>query len=182
MSIHDEINSRLADGALFLLEPVMSGDSVQRTMLITPEIRFLLSGPWDTDSDARRANRLRADLERFITGQFIGLCLTPYQARTAYMGRLDRPEDEVWDIRSVDPSPAIRVFGRFADLDVFIALLWRPRSVDWARRRALRGGKSLEWHLAILECHERWGALFPGYQPVHGGNVGVYVSANAFLV
>jgi hypothetical protein len=182
MSIRDVINSRLAERALFLLEPVMPDDPVQRTMLISPEVRHLLSGPWGTDSDARRANRLRADLERFITGQLVGLCLTPYQARTAYMGRLDRPEDEVWDIRSVDPSPGLRVFGRFAERDVFIALSWRPRSEDWASRKALRSGKSLEWHFVILECHAHWKRLFPGYQPVRGESISDYVSENAFLI
>ncbi len=182
MSIRDEINRRLAEGALFLLQPVIAGDPVHRTMLISPEIGHFLSGPWDTVSEERRANRLRADLERFITGQFIGLCLTPYQAKTAYMGRLDRPEDEVWDIRSVDPSPALRVFGRFADTDVFTALLWQPRSADWARRKALGHRKSLEWQFAILECQKRWGHLFPGYDPLRGSDVRDYVSANAFLV
>jgi hypothetical protein len=182
MSIRKEINRRLATGALLLLEPALVGDPVERTMLISPEIDRLLSGPWDTETDERRANRLRSDLERFVTGQYIGLCLTPYEAQTAYMGRLDRPEDEVWDIRSVDPSPGLRVFGRFAEVDVFVALTWQPRSKDWGGRKALRGGKSLEWHLAILECHRLWEELFSGFQPIRGGEVRDYVSANAFHV
>ena len=109
----------------------------------------------------RRAGRLRADLERFIKGQQIGLCLIPYQAATAYMGRLDRPKDEVWDIRSVDPSPGLRVFGRFAEVGLFIALLWAPRSKDlhWAERKVLGKGTSLQWQFAILECQKMGSAL-----------------------
>jgi hypothetical protein len=182
MSIRKEIDRRVATGALFLLEPALVGDPVERTMLISPEINRLLAGPWAAESEARRANRLRADLERFITGQYVGLCLTPYEAQPAYMGRLERPEDEVWDIRSVDPSPGLRVFGRFAEVDVFVALTWQPRSKDWGGRKALESGKSLNWHFAILECHERWKELFPGFQPVHGSEVRDYVSANAFHV
>ena len=184
MSIRGEIGKRIAEGRLFALEPVIEGDPVTRTMLISPEIRDLLSGPWEGVSVERRAGRLRADLERFIKGQQIGLCLIPYKAATAYMGRLDRPEDEVWDIRSVDPTPGLRVFGRFAEVDVFVALHWAPRSKElcWSEKKALGKGTSLEWHFAILECHEQWEALFPGCPPVHGDNVRDYVSANAFSV
>ena len=64
MSIRVEINRRVAEGRLFLLEPVIEGDPVTRTMLITPEIKDLLSGPWEDESVERRVGRLRADLER----------------------------------------------------------------------------------------------------------------------
>jgi hypothetical protein len=40
---------------------------------------------------------LRADLQPFITGQKVSVCLTPYQARTANFGRPDPPADEIWD-------------------------------------------------------------------------------------
>lgn len=184
MSIRGEIRERIAEGRLFALEPVIERDQVSRTMLISREIKDLLSGPWEDVHIERRAGRLRADLERFLKGQVVGLCLTPYEAASAYMGRLDQPKDEVWDIRSVDPSPGLRVFGRFAEVDIFIALLWVPRSkhLCWSERKPLGDRHSLEWQLAIIECQQKWEELFPGYSPVHGDNVNDYVSANAFPV
>jgi hypothetical protein len=175
MSIRDEINKRIAERRLLTLEPTIPGDPVERTMLVSSELRGLLDGPWDSEATERRAGRLRADLERFITGQQVAMCLSPSAGATAYMRRLDRPSDEVWEIRSVDPRPAIRVFGRFAEIDVFVAL-------NWAKRRVLGEGTSLQWHLAIIERQQMWGKLFPECEPIHGDSIRDYVSANAFLV
>jgi hypothetical protein len=126
MSIRDEINERIAEGRLFNLEPALASDPVERTMLISAEINSHLIGPWPNIIAAKRFGKLRADLEAFVKGEKVAVCLDPYVARNAYMGRLDQPNDEVWDVRSRDPKPALRVFGRFAERDVFVALTWSP--------------------------------------------------------
>ena len=117
-----------------------------------------------------------------MKGDKIGLCLIPYEHATAYMGRLDSPEDEVWDIRSRDPNPGLRVFGRFAEIDTFVALNWDPRSVEWHSRHPLVDRDSLYWHFAIIECQNKWKALFPNDNPIHGKDIHDYVSSNVFSV
>src|SRR5260370_28792640 len=110
-------------------------------MLFSAELKALLDGPWDHEELRYRAGRLRADLEEFTKGKHITVCLEPFAAKSAYMGRLAPVADGVWDIRSRDPSPALRVVGLFAETDVFIALRWAPRSnkPQWTTKPSLGG-------------------------------------------
>lgn len=183
MSIRDSISDRIAAGDLFPVEPAMPDDPVRRSMVVSLEIRQLLNGPWWSRGMARRCNELRADLEAFVKGDVIAVCLVPRRARAAYMARLDRPVDEVWDIRSRDPRPALRVLGRFADRDLFVALTCASRSKDvaWLPRAPLGNGYSREWRDAIVECKAVWRQLLHPYEPIHGDYVHDYLS-NAFPV
>jgi hypothetical protein len=185
MSIRAIIKSALeaTPPRLIQLLPAIDGDPVVRTMLLSPELDSLLLGPWVTPTIERRCNRLRADLEVFVKGEEVQVCLEPYVHDTALFGRLDKPGDEVWDIRSRAPKPGLRVFGRFAETDVFVALTCAPRSVEqiWLDRKALKDRTSIQWHLNIIECHERWEKLFPEHPPVHGDFLHAYLT-NAVYV
>ncbi len=184
MSIKDSIAYWIDEGRLHELKLRLDSDPILRAMVISNEIFDLLNGPWDEALWERRCNLLWATLETFIKGQEIGICLTPYKATAAYMSRLDKPEDEVWDIRSIDPSPGIRVFGRFAEKDVFVGLIWSPRSVEIpASQRLPLGDKdSIEWKHAILECKSEWRKLFPSDEPIHGEEIDEYVGTNFLSV
>ena len=184
MSIRDEINGRIAERRLYNLEPALASDPVERTMLISAEINDHLIGPWPNVTAAKRFGELRADLEAFVKGEKVAVCLDPYIARNAYMGRLDGPSDEVWDVRSRDPRPALRVFGRFAERDVFVALTWSPRSIPLLGylRKPLGDKDSREWRDAIIECKAEWKKLFQAYEPIPGPNLHDYISTNVFLV
>jgi hypothetical protein len=117
--------------------------------------------------------RLRADLETFVKGEEIALSMVPYEHKTAYMGLLDPEKEGTWAIRSRDPSPGIRVFGRFAAKDSFIALAWRLRSRRddrWPSQRPLGDRESLEYQFAQIEVAERWSALFPKHEPITGSD------------
>jgi hypothetical protein len=178
MSIHDLIEMRIEEGRLWRVEPVVEDDPIERCMVISSEIMDLVYGVWPDAKWARRCNRLRADLEAFVRGDVIGLCLKPYKADTAYMGRLDKPTDEVWDIRSRDPQPGLRVFGCFADRDCFVALLWSPRSVEipYSQRLPLQDRNSAEWKQAVKETKSEWRKLFHPYNPIHGDTHDFYAS------
>jgi len=182
MSIHGAINGHIAAGTLHQIKPVVGSDPIDRTIIVANDIHSLLVGPWENETMERRANRLRADLETFVTGQIISVSMTPFEHKTAYMGLLDKPEHGVWDIRSRDPKPGLRVFGCFVETDVFIGFVWRPRSVRWRGRQPLGDRNDLTWELEKLECEDRWHKLFTGYTPQTGGDLRDFISHNAFLV
>jgi hypothetical protein len=173
MSIREEIKHRMDEGRLFLLSPAIS--LVVRPMFVSQEIKDLVLGPWNDPEWAIRCGLLRADLDRFITGARIPVAARPYQARSAYIAQLDQPRDEAWEIRSRDPEPSIRVFGRFAMTNWFVAL-------TWSKRADLEGPDSREWRDAIETCKAEWRKLFPTYDPKTGDNVHDYISAKYFLV
>ncbi len=184
MSILELIRQRVGEGRLHDVRPILDSDESLRTLVVSSEIHTLLEGPWINDDAARRCYALRADLEAFVKGDVIGMCLTPHEHKTAYMGRLDRPKDEVWDIRCRDPSPAFRIFGRFACPNTFVALKYRPRSivVEWVDEKPLGDRHSNEWHFAIHGTQNAWDDLFPYSNPVHGDDLSVYVTHNRFLI
>jgi hypothetical protein len=184
MSIRDEISARIVEGRLLLLRLVVPGDPVARTIVLAEEIKALIEGPWADSGLRYRAGRLRADLEEFVKGEQIVACLEPFKAATAYMGRLDPPEDGAWDIRSRDPSPALRVVGMFAETDVFVALRWAPRSRQqtWTPKPPLGARNSREWRDMLVQCKTDWTNLFHSYRPVIGDNIHDYISTNVILV
>lgn len=175
MSIRAEINNRLGEGRLFQLLPTLADSPVGRTMFISSEISGLVRGPWSNAAFEYRFSKLRADFEVFIEGRIIAVGAHPYKKKkTAYMARLDEPSDETWEIRSRDPKPGIRVFGRFAEKDAFVAL-------TWGFREDLGRPGSKEWRDAIEQCKTEWRKLFPTYPPLSGADYNDYVS-NFFLV
>ena len=174
MSIYVEIGSRVNEGRLFTLFPAMPGSLMVRKMFISNEIKSMIFGPWDEQPWEERCGRLRADFDYFMEGSLLPVAEKPFKGKTSYMKRLEDHSDQVWEIRSRDPEPGLRIFGQFADKDVFVALTWHMRA-------DLLGPKSREWRDAILECKTEWRNLFPAYQPKTGGNLRDYVS-NIVLV
>lgn len=170
MSIHDEVSSRCAESRLYCLVPALLSTPVVRTVFISPEINKLVLGPWDDKKVEERAGRLRADFDMFTAGTVISIGQHPYKKKkTAYMSQLDPTIDEVWQIRSRDPKPGIRVFGRFSEKDVFVALTWRFRE-------DMGGPKSREWRDARELCKTEWRNMFHPYNPHSGKDHYEYVS------
>jgi hypothetical protein len=184
MSIHQQIRGRCDEGRLFRLELEIPGDPIERSILLSEEVRNLLIGPWPNHTLQYRSGRLRADLEEFIKGETISVCLRPFEAISAYMARLAPIEDSVWDIRSRDPKPALRVAGFFAAKDIFTALRWAPRSVQpaWTDKPPLGCRDSREWRDMITQCKTDWRNLFHSYGPVKGEDIHEYISRNVRLV
>lgn len=175
MSIYDEVIHRVNEKRLFRLLPALPRIGHVRQMFISDEIRGLFDGPWHIPEWEARCGSLRADLDRFIEGAVIPVAEKPFKGKTSYLKRLVPDSDEVWEIRSRDPKPGIRVFGRFARKDVFVAL-------TWAEREPLLGPSSREWRIARVACKTEWRKLFPAYEPISSGaNFHDYLS-NFFLV
>ena len=145
------------------------------------ELTEMVSGPWDDNQMGERCGRLRADLENFVTGAMMTVAWDPYEATDAQIGRLDPIGDEVWDFRCQEPSPGLRVFCRFAEKDVLVAMTCYPRSipVPWLDRWPLKD-KRRRWRTAIVECRSEWTKLFPAYQPFTGGHLDDYLSNAVF--
>lgn len=181
-SIRAAIKRHVHAHRLHALDMTDASDRVERVLVFTEAVRTLLDGPWTHPSCASRAMRLRADLEAYVRGDPVSMCLEPYEAGDAFFGRLAEPEEEVWDVRAREPNPALRLFGRFAAPDHFIAFDWRPRSKPWNGREPLGDRHDPDWNTAKAECIGQWVTLFPKHEPVHGGTVDEYVTSNALPV
>jgi hypothetical protein len=162
--IREALNERLHQ-----VVPPLASDSIVRTMLVSNEINDFLHGPWDNPSDERRAGRLQSDLENFVTNGIIKVCLEPRMADTAFMARVAPIDWGIWDIRSRDPKPALRLLGAFSEPDVFIALVW-------AVRKEIK--TDADWDDLIKECRSRWRSLFSELTPLVGSSEYDYVTEN----
>lgn len=167
--------------ALRLLEPVFDSDPVRRVMMLHPELQDLL----ENDAFDRRIFRLRADLEAFVMGQDLAVSITPYEHKDAYLGLLDPTNEGIWEIRSRDPDPGMRVFGRFAYTDAFVALGWSLRSKPddrWPAKKPLGSANSLEYQFAQIETLERWESIFPKFNALTGDDVSELLSEKYNIV
>lgn len=155
MSIYDLLLELNQQQRLFLLEPASSSQSVVRPLLITPGLKSLVDPPIND-----RCVDLRVDLDRFTSGGPI---------EWDYLKPLEPRSEEVWEIRSINPSPSLRVFGRFADSDVFVV------THAWPRWRLLGFG-SIFWKAEIRRCKHTWNQLFGTLPPHKGTSIHDYVS------
>jgi hypothetical protein len=153
MSIpRDVLLAQVAAGVLVPLAPLSRRAQIRRALFVTAEIWERLNGATRDEIDQARYGSLRADLEVFVGASEI---------YPNYLFWLTKRSDLVWEIRSVADIPSIRVLGRFAAQDVFVALTIEERS-------ELEGWNSEQWRRAIRTTIQRWRAIFPAYQPCQG--------------
>lgn len=170
MSIQAEIRNRVAEGRLTLLQPALPDIPRVRSMFASEEICRLVLGPWTDAAMEERCGALRADLDHFISGATLTVSREPYRKpKQTFLSRLDPGRDEVWVIRSRAPKPGIRVFGRFAQRDVFVAL-------SWAWRSELDGPGSKDWRDAAVGCIAEWRRLLHPYEPLREGDLHDYAT------
>jgi hypothetical protein len=180
MSIRTEWQKLVANGEVFKLAP-FDGDPLRRTVLMSREVNDLVSGEWEEGEEGNRRARLRATLQNIAAGRRLVVCMQPFKARVAVLGRLDPIGDSIWDIRCQD-RPALRVFCRFLEKDVLFAIECRPRAikVDWLNWLPLGDRHSKEWKRAIVSTKRQWMMHFPTEKFVNGDNLDDYLS-NATL-
>jgi hypothetical protein len=161
MSIPEEIlDAQVAAGRLAPLLPQSPRAAIRRAMFVSADIWGLLEGRTDDEISEERYGRLRADLEAFVTAADL---------YPNYLFWLTPRRDVVWEIRSVEDIPSLRVLGRFAAPDVFVAL-----SIE--ERAELAGWNSPQWKRAIRTCIQRWNTVFSPYPALEGGDAGDFFS------
>lgn len=137
---------------------------------------------WDdihnADPSNYRVGKLWSDLDHF---SLEGLITVGYGVEpTCRMKRLDPGNDEVWEIRSKDPEPQIRVFGRFAHTDAFVATHAAYRDHLGNPRFGKFDGN--HWPEEIQRCHLIWNQLFQGADPHSGVSINDYIATNVVEV
>ena len=175
------VRAAVSEGRLYELNPTFESDPVRRAMLLHPTVASVLRGP----DRHPRMFRLQADLETFVKGERLAVSTVPFSHGTAYMGLLSPEKAGTWEVRSRDPQPGIRVLGRFAYKDVFVAFTWRLRSrkhPDWPNQTPLGDKNSFEYQLALIEVEERWADVFPGREAITGSDVRELLSERYHLV
>lgn len=160
MSIRSLIQDRVREGMLFPIIPKASGTTALRAMYVSEGLWDLLQTDHDDPDWDDRLGALQADLEVFTSEPEI---------YPKYLFLLYHPREAVWEIRSVRPNPSIRVLGRFAEKDIFIA-------TNYALREKLGGWQSRAWRDVKVTSRAIWVNLFHTYQPVVTVNIRDVVS------
>ena len=182
MSIQELIKDQVKCGNLIYYKPTLAIDPIWRHLFVSAVIYEAITLPATAneaddvnDLDARLI-QMRADFDRYVKGEVITVAHDPYKkSKKAYLARIDPIEKEIWDIRSIDPKPAVRVLGAFSEKDTFIAL-------EYEFRNNLKGPKSREWRDFILRSDTHWKKLFFGLLPHGGKSTNDYISENTFDV
>ena len=164
-----EIAAGVRSGKLHLLRPEARGAVTKRVLLLTGTMKTaVVGGPWvDNIEENRLAGTLRADLERFVSGDVLRVSLGGRELAAEDM-KLLQDTYEVWEFKS-KAKKGIRVFGRFAGYDVFVATHWQ-----WRCKLGAYG--SNQWAAEINKCKTKWANMFQIHTPHTGDSIDAYLS------
>lgn len=151
MSIETILKDRVDKNMLHLLKPKAKGATSYRVLLIADRLQRVLEKITEDTEWEERVGWLIADLEVFVTSQFL---------RPEYLFCLYPRSKGVWEIRSVQHDPSIRIFGLFAMKDVFVA-------TNFALRSDLGEWESQEWKRERRNATAEWNGLMQPYNPVY---------------
>jgi hypothetical protein len=175
MSIRRALRERVKDGELFAHRTSLPVRGRRRGLYLSEAVQTSLHGPWPSGEHEEQWGTIRQRLDWFVSYGYIGVAQETYRSKDAFLGHLVDGAEEVWELRCRDNKPGVRVFGRFAYLDTFVALTW-----DY--RINLKNKDSFEWIWAKEACKEAWYAIFPNHSPLSGDSVHDYLSGEFFLV
>jgi len=174
MSIQAEIASRVAEGRLRALGQAMPGAPDKRRIFAVPNVIEMLDGPWPTSHFGRRAGAARALLESFLRGDEIVGRMPPSKDVHTVIALLDQAIENVWEFRIGNPRPGVRILGRFAEQDTFVATNWVNRE-DF-RDPTTGQDDSRRWRDEVVRCKTVWNHLFPSYKPFAGSTLHDFIS------
>lgn len=169
MSIRDAIAEAVEKREIGLLPHKLPGISAVRHVFVTGEVwDFVTSGiPKELAHKAAEGRRM---LDGFTAGNRITVSLNPHDhPANCQLSRNGPIDDGVWEFRIRDPKPQVRIFGCFAERDLFVALSVMSRD-------DLNG--RLAYPLAVADNSSIWGGLFPYHLPVRGEDINAYVSGS----
>jgi hypothetical protein len=167
MSIRDMIREWVRHGELCHIPPLSPSDSARRSLFCSAELWTAFRGPWESEEERKCIGHVLPALDAYVTGLRIMVRFPPSKNRKALLALLEDEEEEVWEFRCRDPSPQIRIFGRFADRDLFIA---------FTKKTKRECHTDDDYHQAKEECKRKWRSLFPSYNPYKGNRPDDYVS------
>ena len=173
MSNLDEIKELVEQGTLIEFERreltnIGNYDTYRRFIYLGHD----LNNETSIRSNERTFRRLSALWQNFTSGRTIPVALER-DHRSAQWARLDPAHQEVWETRVRHESPELRILGRFAYCDVFVAFhLYEGSELS----------RPHEWDTAITRCEAEWLTLFPRSSPVIGNRINDYISTNFTLI
>ena len=133
-----------------------------RRIFVTQEINDVISGR-SISIPVFPSDHADLLLGTFVDGLIVG-------ASSSHKGRGElkwlQNIDETWVFAFRQPSPGWRLFGRFAQKNVFVGLLLVPRE---------DAGNLAEYAEKARDMHKLWDQLFPGEQPFLGSRIEDYV-------
>lgn len=168
MSIRQTVNELVSQGRLICLPSLLLGEETFRTIYTTPELLRDVMPPFATDNDGYRLAEFRSYLDAFTEGAELSVAERPFNKPSdAMLARVNPVEDEIWDMRSVSPTPGIRALGAFIDQDEFVLLTWEFReNLD----------EQGAWSEEIDRFKSEWINLFGSLRPFQGVSLDAYLS------
>lgn len=129
-------------------------------MYLVDRLYLAIMEPKPNIEETQRFAQLEADLAVFVNSPTID---------PKYLFGLSPRSDRVWEIRSVRPKPSIRVLGRFAAKDEFVA-------THYVLRGQLGRWNSREWKIGKRRAKAEWASLFHPYDAVDEQDINNLVS------
>lgn len=170
MSIHDVIHEWKADGTLSVVQRQVQTRPAVRCVVANRFVQTMLCGPWNSSVEEDRYLTAKATIDLFIDGEVMAVRVPPSKSAKAQIALLDPNSALVWEFRT-RPSQrhryGVRVFGMFADKNLFVALsaVFKEDLLD----------KS-EYPKEMAFCRQRWMTLFQPYNPNLGAAPDAYLS------
>ncbi|MCC0013849.1 MAG: hypothetical protein H6881_08230 [Rhodobiaceae bacterium] len=116
-----------------------------------------------------RTSQLYQTFDTFISGNLVTV---GGRHDDSFMKLLEPEDEQVWEIRSISPKPSIRVFGRFAEPDVFVA-------TNKGFRADLGGFGSVGFKRAMTTCLQEWRKCFQNWPAFTGRHFNDYITSGA---
>jgi len=163
MLIGEEIDRLRNRERLFLVESLDWRANRERVIYASRDLHQFLEHPSASPGRNAERRKLQRLFDRFISGQEIAVAFER-RIKGSDLKRLTPRRAEVWEFK-VRTRPQLRVFGRFAQTDVFLAL---TGPVDRAH---------CNYNEEITRCQQEWNTLLPAHSPVYGSTLNDYISA-----
>lgn len=167
MLISAAVKAAVESGCLVPTRPIANWAGQPRVVLLCKPIRDSIdAGKSDADQKERQSwAKVEAAFSHFIEGGYVTEDLVK---------QLVPEKFEHWEFRCRRPKPSMRVFGRFAMPDVFVATHLRPRKL-------LGGMWSDEFEHEKLVCEDHWKACGLGdpFSDLPSFSYEAYITENA---